>query len=42
MGAFDVDKDHQMYGDVPVESGLNPIYNILVAYSEIDVEIGYT
>jgi len=25
-----------------METGLNPIYNLLVAYSEYDPEIGYT
>jgi hypothetical protein len=29
-------------GDIPINSGQNPIYNILVAYSELDPEIGYT
>ena len=28
--------------DIPFESGKNPIYNILTAYAEFDVETGYT
>ena len=41
MSAFDVDESKQ-YGDIPVESGHNPIYNLLTAYSEIDMGVGYT
>ena len=41
MGAFNVDESKQ-YGDIPVESGHNPIYNLLTAYSEIDTGVGYT
>lgn len=28
--------------EVPIESGMNPLYNILAAYAEFDTEIGYT
>lgn len=28
--------------DFPYESGLNPIYNILIAYAEVDPQLGYT
>ena len=27
---------------MPFESGMNPIYNILIAYAEVDPELGYT
>jgi hypothetical protein len=29
-------KEQKQIGDIPIESGENPIYNMLVAYSELD------
>ncbi len=34
-----------VFGDgclLPIDSGQNPLYNILAAYAELDPEIGYT
>ena len=35
-------KEHTAIGDIDVSTGENPIYNMLVAYSELDPQIGYT
>jgi hypothetical protein len=35
-------KEQKEIGDIPIASGENPIYNMLVAYSELDPQIGYT
>lgn len=34
--------DQKPLSEIPIESGLNPIFNILAAYAELDPTIGYT
>lgn len=35
-------KEDKEIGNISIQSGENPIYNMLVAYSELDPQIGYT
>ena len=35
-------EEQKKIGEIDIHSGQNPIYNMLVAYSELDSQIGYT
>lgn len=41
MSIFSVEAQKEL-GNISIESGQNPIFNLLAAYSEVDPEVGYT